>query len=79
MKRLATAALFVALLPTSAPAIAVELARKCDAALANAFPARIPGNPATGSARGSGREEIAFYKQCVANAGNPSSKPSVSK
>lgn len=79
MKRLAAAALIVALWASSAPAITVEVARKCDAALAKAFPPRLPGNPAAGSAKGSGRDEIAFYKQCVANGGNPPVKPDVPK
>jgi len=53
----------------SASAITVELARKCDALTAKAFPPRVIGNPASGSAKGSGREERAYYRKCVANKG----------
>jgi hypothetical protein len=54
-----------------ASAITVEVARKCDALLAKTFPSREPGNPAAGSAKGSGREEQTYFKRCVANGGRP--------
>ena len=59
----------VASLPDSASAISVELAKKCDALTAKAFPPREIGNPAAGSAKGSGRAERAYYRKCVANKG----------
>ncbi len=54
-------------------AITLEVARKCDALLAEAFPPRIPGNPAAGSAKGSGRDQQVYYRKCVANGGRPPS------
>jgi len=52
-----------------ASAITVEVAKKCDALTAKAFPPREPGNPAAGSAKGSGAAQQAYYKKCVANGG----------
>jgi hypothetical protein len=68
-------ALFAALNLSSASAITVEVARKCDALVATAFPPRLPGNPAAGSAKGSGFDEQAYFKKCVANGGRPPSTP----
>jgi hypothetical protein len=56
-------------MPDNASAISAELARKCSALTAKAFPPRVVGNPASGSAKGSGREERAYYRKCVANEG----------
>ena len=53
-----------------ASAITVEVARKCDALAAKAFPSREPGNPAAGSAKGSGYDVQAYFKKCVANGGS---------
>ena len=53
----------------SASAVSVEVAKKCDALVAKAFPAREIGNPAAGSAKGTGAEEQAYYKRCVENQG----------
>ena len=53
--------------PTSA--ITAELARKCSALTAKQFPPRMPGNPAAGSAKGSGRDQRAYYSDCVAKGG----------
>lgn len=54
---------------TSASAASVEIARKCAALTAKAFPPRVVGNPAAGSAKGTGSEKRDFYKKCVANEG----------
>lgn len=54
--------------PTATLAITVEVARRCDAATAKAFPPRVPGNPAAGSAAGSGSDQRAYYNKCVADA-----------
>jgi hypothetical protein len=64
------AALMAIWAPTSSPALTASLARKCDAMTAKAYPPRISGNPAAGSAAGSGREQQAFYKKCVASNGS---------
>jgi hypothetical protein len=53
----------------------VEVARKCDALTAKAYPPRVIGNPAAGSAYGTGLSEHNYYQKCVANGGNmPSPK-----
>lgn len=59
----------VVLAATNAHAVTVEVARKCNALLAKKFPPRVPGNPAAGSAQGSGTAQRDFYKQCVASGG----------
>ncbi len=56
-------------IPDSAQAITAEVARKCNALTAKQFPPREPGNPAAGSAKGSGRDQNAFFNKCVANGG----------
>jgi hypothetical protein len=67
------AAVFLAattLMPTSAGAISVEVAKKCNALLAKQFPPRELGNPAAGSAKGNGQAERDYFKKCVDNGGN---------
>ena len=54
----------------SASAVTVEVAKKCNALVANAYPPREPGNPAAGSAKGTGRSERDYFNKCVANGGN---------
>jgi hypothetical protein len=54
----------------SASAITVEVAKKCQALTAKAYPPRVPGNPAAGSAKGTGRSERDYFNKCVANGGN---------
>ena len=62
-------------IPDSAPAITAEVARKCNALTAKQFPPREPGNPAAGSAKGSGRDQHAFFNKCVANGGKVDDTP----
>jgi len=52
-----------------ASAVTVEVARKCQALTAKAFPPREPGNPAAGSASGTGRMQREYFNKCVANGG----------
>jgi hypothetical protein len=59
----------VAPVTNNAEAVSVSIAKKCDALTAKAFPPRVIGNPAAGSAKGTGEDERAFYKRCVANGG----------
>jgi hypothetical protein len=47
-----------------------ELARKCDALTAKAFPPIEPGNPAAGSTKGSGLEAQSYFRKCIANDGH---------
>jgi hypothetical protein len=62
---------FIAVAPMadSARAISTAVAKKCDALTAKAFPPRVIGNPAAGSAKGTGADERAYFKKCVANGG----------
>jgi hypothetical protein len=53
----------------SASAITVEVAKKCDVLTAKAFPSRQPGNPAAGSAKGTGQSQRDYFNKCVANGG----------
>jgi len=64
---IALAGIAVVPMADSASAISVELAKKCGALTAKAFPPREIGNPASGSAKGTGRDERAYYRKCVAN------------
>ena len=72
----ATFALFVAgaavLLPavSQAEPISAEVARKCKILRAKQFPPRQIGNPAAGSAYGSGQDKREFFRRCVENDGN---------
>ena len=63
-----------------ASAIAAEVARKCQALTSKAFPPREVGNPAAGSAKGSGLDEQNYFKKCVANGGRaPDASPEEGK
>ena len=68
------ACIAVAPLVGSASAVTVEVAKKCDALTAKAFPPRELGNPAAGSAKGSGAAQQAYYKKCVAKRGKVPSR-----
>jgi hypothetical protein len=57
------------IVPHPAGAVTAELAKKCQALTTKAFPPRFPGNPAAGSAKGSGRDQIEYFQKCVSNAG----------
>ena len=50
-------------------AVTAEVARKCQALKQAAFPPREIGNPAAGSDKGSGADQAAFFRKCVANGG----------
>ncbi|MGY4626690.1 hypothetical protein ACVWY3_004446 [Bradyrhizobium sp. USDA 4486] len=66
---LAVTCLAVGALPGHASALTAELARKCSALTAKQFPPREPGNPAAGSAKGSGRAQHDYFNKCVVNNG----------
>jgi hypothetical protein len=55
----------------TASAITAELAKKCDVLTSKAFPPRVVGNPAAGSANGSAKDQRDYFSKCVANGGNP--------
>lgn len=59
--------LFAAADPASA--VSGEVARRCSALMVKQFPPRELGNPAAGSAKGTGRDQQAFFNKCVANGG----------
>src|SRR5882757_2871669 len=52
-----------------ARAVTVEVAKKCEALTAKAFPPRVIGNPAAGSAKGMGQVQQAYFTKCLANGG----------
>ena len=54
----------------SASAVTVEVAKKCNALIAKAYPPREVGNPAAGLAKGTGRSAQEYFKKCLANGGN---------
>ena len=62
-------------IPDSASAITAELAKKCNALAAKQFPPREIGNPAAGSAKGSGRAQREYFNKCVANDGKVDDSP----
>jgi hypothetical protein len=70
-KLISAALLFVtaASMTSGALAITAELAKKCEALTAKAFPPRVIGNPAAGSAKGSGKDAQAYFSKCVKNGG----------
>jgi len=53
----------------TAPAISAELAKTCQALTAKAFPPRVIGNPASGSEKGSGQGQRAYYRKCLEKNG----------
>src|SRR5262249_6210807 len=55
--------------PGGQPNESSQLAKKCSALTAKVFPPRVIGNPAAGSAKGSGLAEQAYFKRCVASGG----------
>jgi hypothetical protein len=59
----------MSLMPVTASAISVEVAKKCNVLLEKQFPPRVVGNPAAGSAKGSGKDQRAFFRKCVDNGG----------
>ena len=66
----------MSLMPVTASAISVEVAKKCNVLLEKQFPPRVVGNPAAGSAKGSGKDQRAFFQKCVDNGGKVDDGPS---
>jgi hypothetical protein len=54
---------------TGVSAVTAEVAKKCVVLTAKAFPPRLVGNPAAGSAKGSAQDQRAYFKKCVDNGG----------
>lgn len=52
-----------------------EVARKCEVLTAKAYPPLVVGNPAAGSAKGTGLSERDYFAQCLANRGNVEDQP----
>jgi hypothetical protein len=69
---MACVTLVMCLLPDSSPSATptAELAKKCATLTAKAFPARVVGNPAAGSTKGSGRAEQDYFSDCIKKGGN---------
>ncbi len=66
----AWACIFVGMLAEGASAVTVEVAKKCNALTAKEFPPREVGNPAAGSAKGTGQSQRNYFSKCLANGGN---------
>jgi hypothetical protein len=60
----------VGTMTTVAPAVSVEVAKKCDLLTAKAFPPRVIGNPAAGSQKGTPQTRQNYFNKCLANGGN---------
>jgi hypothetical protein len=58
-----------------ASAVTAEIAKKCEALTAEAYPPAVPGNPAAGTAKGTGPAKRKYYASCVAHGGNMASAP----
>jgi hypothetical protein len=69
--RVALVCFTIGLTTDVASAVSPEVAKKCSALTAKAFPPREVGNPAAGSAKGSGADEQDYFRKCVANGGKP--------
>jgi hypothetical protein len=68
--RVALICIAVGTMTSSASAVTVDVAKKCAALVQHAYPPREIGNPAAGSAKGTGQAEQDYYRKCVANGGN---------
>ena len=66
----AVVCVFIGPMTERASAETVEVAKKCNALTAKAFPPRVVGNPAAGSAKGGGKVRQDYYRKCVSNGGN---------
>ncbi len=62
--------IFIGPMTNRASAETVEVTKKCNALTAKAFPPRVVGNPAAGSAKGGGKVRQDYYRKCLANGGN---------
>jgi hypothetical protein len=60
----------VASTTNNASAVTADVAKKCSALTAKAFPPRVIGNPAAGSANGTAQDQRDYFNRCVANGGN---------
>jgi hypothetical protein len=55
---------------TGASALTAEVAKKCSALTAKAFPQRETGNPAARNGGGTGLSQQSYFQKCVLNGGN---------
>src|SRR5262244_1548926 len=53
-----------------ASAVTAEVARKCAALTAKAYPPQVVGNPAAGLAKGTVQTKRDYFNKCVATRGN---------
>jgi hypothetical protein len=60
----------VGCMTVGASAVTAEVAKKCAALTAKAYPPRVPGNPAAGLAEGTAQSKRDYFNKCVANGGN---------
>jgi len=65
----------IGLMTESGSALTAAVAKKCEALTIGAYPPRVPGNPAAGSAKGTPQIERDYYRKCIANAGTVKAGP----
>lgn len=53
-----------------ASAVTAEIAKKCETLADKAYPPRVLGNPAAGSAAGTAQSKRNYFSKCLANGGN---------
>jgi hypothetical protein len=58
-----------------ASAVTAEVAKKCETLADKAYPPRVPGNPAAGSATGTAQSKRSYFSKCLANGGNMDDVP----
>jgi hypothetical protein len=59
----------------SASAVTAEVAKKCEILAEKAYPPLVRGNPAAGSAKGSGQAKYNYLIKCFATGGNVDEHP----
>jgi predicted Rossmann fold nucleotide-binding protein DprA/Smf involved in DNA uptake len=59
---------------SSASAITADVAKKCNALVAKAYPPRVPGNPAAGISKGTSQDARKYFAACVKNGGHSPNK-----
>lgn len=56
-------------------AVTAEVAKKCETLADKAYPPRVLGNPAAGSAAGTAQSKRGYFSKCLANGGNMDNSP----
>lgn len=65
-----TVLILLSIVARSAFAVTAEVAKKCGVLTAQAYPPRVPGNPAAGLIHGTAAEASGYFRKCVENRGS---------